>query len=81
MSDNQAHSEPCYNQNSLFKHFLGYLGIFGDIDAYSVTFIGVELKGRGNAYPGYFENGKMCYDFEKKVVIVSNFGLNFPVKI
>ena len=28
MSDDQADSEPWHSQNSLFKHFQAYLGIF-----------------------------------------------------
>ena len=37
MEDDQAHLEPWDSQNSLFKHFQGYLGILRDIDAYLVT--------------------------------------------
>ena len=36
-SSNQAYSEPWHSQNSLFKYFQGYLGIFKDIDGYSAT--------------------------------------------
>ena len=33
----QVHSEPDIVRTVFFKHFLGYLGIFGVIDAYSAT--------------------------------------------
>ena len=32
--DHQTYSEPWHSQNSLFKHFQGYLDIFRDFDAY-----------------------------------------------
>ena len=50
MSDDQAYPEPWHSQNSLFKHFQWYLGIFRD------TITGVQLKWGGETYP----------DFEKK---------------
>ena len=66
MSDDQAYSEPWHSQNSLFKRFPGYLGIFRDIDAYSATLTGAQLKGRGEASPTLFENRKKYPDFGKK---------------
>ena len=47
MSDDQAHSELWHSQNRLFKHFRGYLGIFGDIDAYSATLKPATRRGGG----------------------------------
>ena len=32
IKDDQAYSEPWHSQNSLFKQFQGYLGLFRDID-------------------------------------------------
>ena len=40
MKDYQAYFERWHSQNSLFKHFQGYLRIFMDIDAYAVTLTG-----------------------------------------
>ena len=39
-----AYSVPWHSQNVLFNHFQGYLGIFRDIDAYSVTLIIAQLE-------------------------------------
>ena len=39
-----AYSEPWHSQNSLFKHFQGYLEIMRYIDAYSATLSGALLK-------------------------------------
>ena len=66
MWDDHAYLEPCHSQNSLFKHFQGYLGIFKDIDAYSGTLTGAQLGGRGETSPALFENRKKCPDFGKK---------------
>ena len=44
MQDNQTYSELWYSQNSLFKHFQRYLGVFMDIDALTDTQLG---GGRG----------------------------------
>ena len=53
-----------------------------DIDAYSATFTGVQLGGRGEGPPlSFSENHKKCTDFGKKALIVSIFGLNFPFKM
>ena len=41
--------EPWHSQNSLFKDFQGYLGIFRDIDAYLATLTGAQLGERGEA--------------------------------
>ena len=70
MLEDQAYSEPCHIQNSLFKHYPGYLGIFRDADAYSVTFTGAQLGERWEASPTLFENRKKCPDFGKKALIV-----------
>ena len=43
----QVHSEPWHSQNSLFKHFQGYLGIFRDTDADSAALTDVQLGGEG----------------------------------
>ena len=51
MSDDQIDSEDWHSQNSLFKHFQGFLGIFRDIDAYSAKLTGVQLKGRAGGFP------------------------------
>ena len=81
MSNDQAYSEPWHSQNISFKHFQGCLGIFRGIDAYSVTLTGAKLKGKGEAFPALFENRKRVLILERKVVIVSTFGLSFPFKI
>ena len=65
MQDDQAYSELWHSQNSLFKHFQGYLGIFKDIDAYSATLTGAELEGNKGAPQTFFENRKKCPDFGK----------------
>ena len=65
MLDDHAYSEPWHSQNSLFKHFQGYLDIAKDIDAYSAKLTGGQLRGRGKASPAFFENRKNCPDFEK----------------
>ena len=51
MSDDQINSEDWHSQNSLFKHFQGFLGIFRDIDAYSAKLTGAQLKGRAGGFP------------------------------
>ena len=48
--DDDEYSEPNHSQNSLFKPFQGYLGIFKDNDAYSSTLTGAQL-GAGLPYP------------------------------
>ena len=40
MKGYQAYFERWHSQNSLFKHFQGYLGIFMDINAYAATLTG-----------------------------------------
>ena len=54
MLDDHPLSEPWHSQNSLFKHFQGYLGIFRDIDAYSATLPAAQLGGRGYVSPALF---------------------------
>ena len=66
MSDDQAFSVPWLSQNSLFKHFQGYLGIFRDADSFLATITGAQLRGRGKASPALFENRKKCPEFGKK---------------
>ena len=70
--------EPWHSENYLFKHFQGYLGIFRNIDAYSVTLTGAQLGERGEASPALFEIEKSVLIFEIKALVVSIFGLNFP---
>ena len=72
------------------KHFQGYLGIFRDIDAYSSTLTGVQLRdggvgweegGGGAGLPcPFFKIEKNALILEKKTLIVFIFGLNFPFK-
>ena len=66
MSDDQAYPEPLHSQNSLFKHFQGYLGIFRDTDRYSATSTGAQLKGGGETSFTLCKNLKKYADFEKK---------------
>ena len=49
MQGNELYSEPWHSQNSLFKHFQGYLrlAVFRGIDAYSATFAGAQLGEEG----------------------------------
>ena len=51
---------------SLFKHFQGHLGIFGDTDTFSATLTGAQLGGGGRPPPPFFESRKKCPDFGKK---------------
>ena len=58
---------------TFFKYFQGYLGIFRDTDAYSVTLTGTQL-GRG-------EWGRPSLPFfekPKSALIISTLGLDFP---
>ena len=66
MSDDQAYSELCHSQNSLFWHFQGCLGIFRDVNAYPATLTGAQLGMRGKASSTIFENRKKCPEFGKK---------------
>ena len=68
MSDDHtySYSDLWHSQNSLFKHFQEYLGIFRGIDQYSATFTSAQLGGRGEASPVLFENRKKCLGFGKK---------------
>ena len=43
MLDDQVYSEPCHSQNSFFKHFHRYSGIFRSIDAYLATLTGPRI--------------------------------------
>ena len=62
-----TYSEPLHSQDSLFKHFQKYLGIFRDIDVYSATLTGTQLvRRRRETNPALFENLKKCPDFGKK---------------
>ena len=54
MQDDRAYSGPWHCQNSLFKHFQGYLGIFRAINAYSATLTGAQLGLREEASPALF---------------------------
>ena len=62
MKDNYAYSEPWHIQNSLFNPFQGFLCIFKDVDAYSVTLTGAEGRPQSTLI------------LERKVLIVSIFG-------
>ena len=66
ISDDQAYSDTYHSQNSLFKHFQGYLGIFRDIESYSATLTDAQLSRRGEASHVIFENWKKCSEFGKK---------------
>ena len=66
---------------ALFNHFQGYLGIFRDIDAYWSTLTCVQLAGREEASPALLKIEKNVLILERKVLIMSIFGLNFPFKI
>ena len=59
--------------SSILKDIKGYLGIFRDIDAYSATLTGAQLRGREKGQgggrggsPALFDNRKKCLDFGKK---------------
>ena len=80
MEDDQAYSEPWHSKSRLFKHFQGYLGIFGDIDAYSATFTGAQLGGRGNSPLHFYENWKKCPGFGKKDLDSLHFWIKFPIQ-
>ena len=82
MSDDQPYSEPWHSQDSLFKHFQGYLGIFRDIDAYSVTLKGAQLgeESRGSLPFPFLIIEKGALIWENKALIMSIFGLNLPFK-
>ena len=81
MSDDQAYTKPSHSQNSLFKHFQGYLGVFRNIDAYSATLTGVQQGGEWRPRLPFLKIEESVLIFEKKALIVSSFGLNFPFKI
>ena len=66
MSDDQAYPEPWHSQNSLFKHFQGYLGTSRNTYRYSATSTGAQLKGGGETSFTLFKNLKKYPDFEKK---------------
>ena len=51
MQDDRVYSKRWHSQDSLFKHFQGYLGIFRDIDAYLNILTGVQLGRREEASP------------------------------
>ena len=53
-----AYSVPWHSQNVLFNHFQGYLGIFRDIDAYSVTLIIAQLERK--KFPDFEKKGPDC---------------------
>ena len=66
---------------ALFNLFQGYLGIFRDIDAYCSTLTCAQLAGREEASPALLKIEKNVLILERKVLIMSIFGLNFPFKI
>ena len=57
--------------NSLFKHFHRYLGIFKVIDAYSAKITLVLLVSRGKTYPLPF------LKIEKSILILEKKALNY----
>ena len=85
------YSEPWHSQNSLFDHFQRYLGIFRDIDAYSATLTTHKCatKGRDGGRPLlrgrplllFLKIAKRVTIFERKALIASIFGINFPSKM
>ena len=80
MSDDQAYPEPWHSQNSLFKHFQGYLGISRDTDGYSATITSVQLKGRGETSFALFKNLKRCPDYEKKDPDCAHLWVKFSIE-
>ena len=82
ISDDQTYSECWHSQNSLLKHFQGYLGIFKDTDAYLANLKGAQLEWSGGGCSCLFlKILKLFSAFGKKTLIVFIFGLNFPFKI
>ena len=75
------HSASWHSQNSLFKHFQGYLGTLRNTNAYSATLKSAQLGRRGEASPNLFENWEKCPEFGKKALTVSIIGLNVPFKM
>ena len=73
-------SETWHSQNSLFKQFQWYLGIFRDIDAYSITLIREQVGERDEASPTLFENQKRCPDIAKKDPDCIHFGVKFRIQ-
>ena len=69
----EVYSEPWHTQNSLFKHFLGYLGIFSHTHRPATR----EKKG---GLPRYFWKSKNVSWIWKKTQI-STTELSFPFKI
>ena len=61
--------------------FLGYLGLFRDIDAYSATLRGVQLGRRGEAPLLFLKINNSILILEIKSQIVSIIGLSFPFKM
>ena len=81
MKEDQAYSEPSHSQNSLFKRFQRYLDIFRDIDTYSATLTGTQLKRKGRPPLPFLKIEKNCLILERQALIVTIFGLNFTFKI
>ena len=80
MSDDHAYSEPWQSQNSLFNHFQEYLGIIRDINAYSATFTGAQLRGREVTSTALLENWKNCPNFRNKGPDCVNLWVNFSIE-
>ena len=81
MQNDHAYSEPWLSQNRLIKQFQEYLAIFRDTDVYSATLTGAELREEGRPPQLFLEIEKSVLIFERKALIVSIFGLNFPFKM
>ena len=80
--DNHTYLEPSHCQNSLYKYFRSYLGIFRDIDAYSATLTSTQLEresGGSLPYP-FLKVPVGAFILERKALIVSIFWVKFYIK-
>ena len=67
-----------HSQNSLCKHFQGYLGVFRDGNAYSAILAGTQLGGR--PLLPFFENRNKCPYFGKKCPDCDYLSLKFSIQ-
>ena len=73
-----AYWEPWHSQNSICKHFQGYLRIFKNIDANSATLTGAQLgREGGRSLLLIFEKLKGSVILEKKFWLCPSLGLIF----
>ena len=63
---------------SIFKDIFRHIK---DIDAYSARLIGAQPGGEGKPPLPFLKIEKSASIFERKVLIMSIFGLNFPFKL